>query len=62
MLLETAQANVEAPDGKRSKILRILFDNGSHISFITPKPKRLSNLGAKGSNKYSIKPFGNNGI
>ena len=62
VLLETAQARVETPDGKRSKLLRILFDNGSQISFITPKAKRLLNLGAKRSNKYSIKPFGNNEI
>ena len=60
VLLETAQPRVETPDCKRSKLLRILFDNGSHVSFITPKAKRLLNLGAKGSNKYSIKPFGNN--
>ena len=62
VLLETAQARVETSDVKRSKLLRILFDNGSQISFITPKGKRLLNLGAKGSNKYSIKPFGNNEI
>ena len=55
VLLETAQARVETPDGKRSEILRILFDNGSQSSFITPKAKRLLNLGAKGSNKYSNK-------
>ena len=42
--------------------MRILFDNESQISFITPEAKRLLNLGAKGSNKYSIKPFGNNEI
>ena len=60
--LEIAQARVESPDGKRSKVLRILFDNGSQIFFITPKAKKLLNLGAKGSNKYSIKPFGNNEI
>ena len=47
VLLETAQARVETPDDKRSKLLRILFDNGSQISFITPKAKRLLNLCAK---------------
>ena len=57
VLLETAQAPVETPDDKRSKLLRILLDNGSQISFITPKAKRLLNLGAKGSHKYSIKPL-----
>ena len=62
MLLETVQARVETPDGKRSNLLRILFDMGSQISFISPKAKRLWNLGVKGSNKYSIKPFGNNEI
>ena len=36
--------------------------NGSQISFITPKARRLLNIGAEGSNKYSIKPFGNNEI
>ena len=60
--LETAQVRVETPDGKRSKLLKILFDNGSQISFITPKTKRLLKLGVKRSNKYSIKPFGNNEI
>ena len=39
MLLETAQARVETPDGKRSKLLRILFDNGSQISFTRQKQK-----------------------
>ena len=62
LLLETAQARVETPDVKRSKLLRIIFDSGSQIFFIMPKWKRLLNLGAKGSNKYSIKPFGNNEI
>ena len=28
VLLETAQARIETPDGKRSKLWRILFDNG----------------------------------
>ena len=51
LLLETVQARVETPDGKRSNLLRILFDMGSQISFISPKAKRLWNLGVKGSNK-----------
>ena len=42
--------------------MRILFHSGSQISFISPKTKRLRNLGVKGSNKYSIKPFANNEI
>ena len=44
MLLETAQAGVKIPDGKRSKLLRIIFDNGSQFSFITPKVKTGLNL------------------
>ena len=43
LLLETVQARVETPDGKRSNLLRTLFHSGSQISFISPKAKRLRN-------------------
>ena len=62
LLLETVQARVETRDGKRSNLLRTLFHSGLQISFISPKAKRLLNIGVKGSNKYSIKPFANNEI
>ena len=62
LLLETVQARVETPDGKRSNLLRTLFHSGLQICFISPNTKRLLNIGVKGSNKYSIKPFANNEI
>ena len=52
VLLETAQACVETPDGKRSELQRIPFDKGSQISFIMPRAKSLLNLVAKGNNEY----------
>ena len=39
--LETTQARVKTFDDKRSKQLRIFFDNGSQVSFITLKAKKV---------------------
>ena len=55
VLLETAKARVETPDGQKSKYLGILFDTGSQVCFITRRAKGLLHLVAKGSKKFSIK-------
>ena len=58
MLLQTAEARVETPVDKRSKYLRILFDTGSKISFITTRAEGFLNLVTKRSKQF--KSFGNN--
>ena len=59
VLLQTAIAQVKSTDDRNSGNLRILFDNGSQLTYITPKARNELNLHTLGKHKQLTKTFGN---
>ncbi|XP_057299451.1 uncharacterized protein LOC130630070 [Hydractinia symbiolongicarpus] len=58
VLLQTAMATVTSCDGNFSAKLRILFDSGSQLSYITPQARKKLNLKTVSKKELSIKVFG----
>ena len=58
-LLQTAQATVCDTKEKHSAKLRILFDSGSQLSYITPETKKRLRLPVLEKSELLIKTFGN---
>ena len=58
-MLQTAQANVSDVNGRNSTTLRILFDSGSQLSYITEEAKKRLHLQAIEKSEVLIKTFGN---
>ena len=58
VLLQTAQAQVFSVDEKRAGNFRILFDNGSQMTYISPRARSILTLKTICEKKMSIKTFG----
>lgn len=58
VLLQAATATVTSCDQKSSAKLRILFDSGSQLSYITPPARKKLDLKTVSKKELSIKVFG----
>ena len=59
ILLQTARARISSVDEKKCENLRILFDSGSQLSYISPQARKRLNLDVISQKPVSIKTFGN---
>lgn len=60
ILLQTARALITSNKAKCSANLRLLFDSGSQLSYISPRAQKLLNLSTVDSKDILIKTFGGN--
>ena len=58
ILLQTARAHVLSTDGNKNANLRILFDSGSQLSYISPRARKFLELKSVKKAKLNIKVFG----
>ena len=58
VLLQTARAKVYSVNEKQCKNLRILFDSGSQLSYITPRARNALDLQTVDQKEIAIKVFG----
>ena len=58
-LLQTATTTVSDTSEKHSTTLRILFDSGSQLSYITPRGRKLLKLPTCDTSEILLKTFGN---
>ena len=59
VLLQTARANISSVNENRCENLRILFDSGSQLSYISPSAKRKLQLETLDRKEIVLKTFGN---
>ena len=59
ILLQTARAKVCSTDEKECQNLRLLFDSGSQLSYISPRARNKLKLKTLGTKDVSLKTFGN---
>ena len=59
ILLQTARAKVCSTDEKECQNLRLLFDSGSQLSYISPRARNKLKLKTLGTKDMSLKTFGN---
>ena len=59
VLLQTARTNVSSADERYSGNLRVLFDSGSLLSFISPKAREALKLKIILKHKIDVKTFSN---
>ena len=58
VLLQTARAKISAPDTSNLHNLRILFDSGSQLTYISPKASEKLKLKTIDQQKIQVKTFG----
>ena len=58
VLLQTAVTNVSSTDEKHSHKVRLLFDSGSQMSYVSPRVRDLLKLETVQTKEMSIKTFG----
>ena len=59
ILLQTARAKVMSPNNGEATNMRILFDSGSQLSYITPEARSFLQLNSLGTYNTHFKTFGN---
>ena len=59
VLLRTVRAKLSSADERYSRNLRIIFDDGSQLSFISPKAREALKLQTISKHKTDIKAFSN---
>ena len=60
ILLQTARARVSSVDDKNFANLRILFDSGSQLSYISPRARKILKLKTEKTRSVNLKTFGEN--
>ena len=59
VLLQTARASISSVNENRCENLRILFDSGSQLSYISPSARRKLQLETLDRKEIALKTFGN---
>ena len=62
VLLQTARAMITDTDNGRKAQLRVLFDSGAQLSYITPEARNRLCLKSLGVHQVTLKTFGNEAI